>query len=67
MTTWRKLPPMAVVPERYGQETDAAYNARVYRWRVWAFNEPRPDLWYTPEYEIQNYQRWRNENTKAST
>lgn len=54
---WKRLPEVEP-PEQYATESLPDYNARVYRWRVWLDQEPRPDLWYASTPECQNYRKW---------
>lgn len=63
--TIRTLPPVTL-PQRYKQETDKQYSDRVYRWRCWKNNEPRPDLWYVSDNEVKEYKQWLTISTNKS-
>jgi len=67
----RKLPMLDPEPRRYSTESEAAYRARVYRWRIWLDHDlhsaelGRPDLAYTSENEVRAYQEWRDQGVPA--
>lgn len=63
----RRLPdPGPDRPPRYSTESDAAFNQRYYRWRIWLDHDlnseliGRPPMSYASENEVKAYQEWRD-------